>query len=91
MILTIDVGNTSTACGLFEDDECVLRFRRATDINSSSDEIGIFLRSALRENGYDWQKIQKIGCCSVVPAARRRVRRTPGRKPMRSAWASRRT
>lgn len=68
MILTIDVGNTSTACGLFEDDECVLRFRRATDINSSSDEIGIFLRSALRENGYDWQKIKKIGCCSVVPA-----------------------
>ena len=68
MILTIDVGNTSTACGLFENDECVLRFRRATDINSSSDEIGIFLRSALRENGYDWQKIQKIGCCSVVPA-----------------------
>ena len=68
MILTIDVGNTSTACGLFEDDECVLRFRRATDINSSSDEIGIFLRSALRENGYDWQEIQKIGCCSVVPA-----------------------
>ena len=68
MILTIDVGNTSTACGLFEGDECVLRFRRATDINSSSDEIGIFLRSALRENGYDWQKIQKVGCCSVVPA-----------------------
>ena len=68
MILTIDVGNASTACGLFESNECVLRFRRATDINSSSDEIGIFLRSALRENGYDWQKIQKIGCCSVVPA-----------------------
>lgn len=68
MILTIDVGNTSTACGLFEGDECVLRFRHATDINSSSDEIGIFLRSALRENGYDWQKIQKVGCCSVVPA-----------------------
>ena len=68
MILTIDVGNTSMACGLFEDDECVLRFRRATDINSSSDEIGIFLRSALRENGYDWQKIEKVGCCSVVPA-----------------------
>ena len=68
MILTIDVGNTSMACGLFEGDECVLRFRRATDINSSSDEIGIFLRSALRENGYEWQKIEKIGCCSVVPA-----------------------
>ena len=68
MILTIDVGNTSMVCGLFEGDECVLRFRRATDINSSSDEIGIFLRSALRENGYAWQKIEKVGCCSVVPA-----------------------
>ncbi len=68
MILTIDVGNTSTACGLFEGDYCVFRFRRSTDINSSSDEIGVFLRSVLRENGYDWQRIEKIGCCSVVPA-----------------------
>ncbi len=68
MILTIDVGNTSTACGLFDGDECVLRFRKATDINTSSDETGIFLRSVLRENGYDWQNIEKVGCCSVVPS-----------------------
>ena len=68
MILTIDVGNTSTACGLFEGEECVLRFRRSTNINSSSDEIGVFLRSVLRENGFDWKQIKKIGCCSVVPA-----------------------
>ena len=68
MILTIDIGNTSTACGLFDGENCVLRFRRATDINSSSDEIGVFLRSVLRENGFDWQQIEKIGCCSVVPA-----------------------
>ena len=68
MILTIDVGNTSTACGLFEGDKCVLRFRRSTNINSSSDEIGVFLRSVLRENGFDWKKIEKVGCCSVVPA-----------------------
>ena len=68
MILTIDVGNTSTACGLFEGENCVLTFRRSTNINFSSDEIGVFLRSVLRENGFDWQKITKIGCCSVVPA-----------------------
>ncbi len=68
MILTIDVGNTSTACGLFDGEECVLRFRRSTNINSSSDEIGVFLRSVLRENGFDWKQIEKIGCCSVVPA-----------------------
>ena len=68
MILTIDVGNTSTAFGLFEGDNCVLRFRRTTNVNSSSDETGVFLRSVLRENGFDWQKIEKIGCCSVVPS-----------------------
>ena len=68
MILTIDVGNTSTACGLFDGNNCVLTFRRSTNINFSSDEIGVFLRSVLRENGFDWQKITKIGCCSVVPA-----------------------
>ena len=68
MILTIDVGNTSTAFGLFEGDNCVLRVRRTTNVNSSSDETGVFLRSVLRENGFDWQKIEKIGCCSVVPS-----------------------
>ena len=68
MILTIDVGNTSTAFGLFDGDDCVLRFRRTTNVNSSSDETGVFLRSVLRENGFDWQKIEKIGCCSVVPS-----------------------
>ena len=68
MTLTIDVGNTSTACGLFDGENIVFRFRRFTNINSSSDEIGIFLRSVLRENGYDFQQIEKIGCCSVVPS-----------------------
>lgn len=65
--LTIDVGNTSTTFGLFDGEEMVLQFRRTTNISSSSDEIGIFLRTALRENGFDWNQISKIGCCSVVP------------------------
>ena len=59
MILTIDVGNTSTAFGLFDGDKSVLRFRRTTNVNSSSDETGVFLRSVLRENGFDWQQIEK--------------------------------
>lgn len=68
MILTIDVGNTSSTFGLFDDDKNVLQFRKSTNIHSSSDEIGIFMRDALRENGFDWKKITKIGCCSVVPS-----------------------
>lgn len=68
MILTIDIGNTSTTCGLFDGDKLVLQFRRETNIHSSSDEIGVFFRNVLRENGFDWQKITKVGICSVVPA-----------------------
>ena len=67
MILTIDVGNSSTAFGLFDGDKLLLNFRRTTNIASSSDEIGVFLRSVLRENGFDYREITKVGCCSVVP------------------------
>lgn len=68
MILTIDVGNTSSTFGLFDGEKNVLQFRKSTNIHSSSDEIGIFMRDALRENGFDWKQITKIGCCSVVPS-----------------------
>lgn len=68
MILSIDVGNSATSYGLFENEKLIFQFRQTTNINSSSDEIGIFLRSVLRENGFDWKQISKIGCCSVVPS-----------------------
>ena len=68
MVLTIDVGNTSTTCGLFDGDKIVFQFRRETNIHSSSDEIGIFFRTALKENGFDWKQITRAGVCSVVPS-----------------------
>ncbi|MEE1212407.1 MAG: type III pantothenate kinase [Treponema sp.] len=68
MILTLDVGNTQITGGLFEDDKLVLQFRRTTAVGNSSDEIGLFLRSVIRENGFHWQKIDRIGICSVVPS-----------------------
>lgn len=68
MVLTIDVGNTSTTCGLFDGDRIVFQFRRETNIHSSSDEIGIFFRTALKENGFDWKQITRAGVCSVVPS-----------------------
>lgn len=68
MILTIDVGNTSTTCGLYDGEKIIFQFRWETNIHSSSDEIGIFFRTVLKENGYDWKQITKIGVCSVVPS-----------------------
>ena len=36
-------------------------------MRSSSDELGVFLRSALRENGVEPENITNIVICSVVP------------------------
>ena len=67
MILCLDVGNTQIYGGLFDKDKMVLSFRKNSKSGASSDETGIFLRSAIRENGYDPTKISQIAICSVVP------------------------
>lgn len=68
MILTIDVGNTQILGGLFRGDRIVHRFRKVSVPGTSSDELGLFLKSAIRENGFDPDEVRRIGCCSVVPA-----------------------
>jgi type III pantothenate kinase len=67
MILTLDVGNSQIFGGVFQDDRLRLQFRKATKNASSSDEIGLFLKSVLRENDIEPKLIQKIAICSVVP------------------------
>ena len=67
MILCLDVGNTQIYGGLFDKDKMVLSFRKNSKSGASSDETGIFLRTAIRENGYDSSKIRQIAICSVVP------------------------
>lgn len=67
MILTLDVGNTQLYGGVFQDDDLKFQFRFKLGGGSSSDELGVFLRGVLRENGVDPQSITKIALCSVVP------------------------
>ena len=68
MLLAIDVGNTQITGGLFDGEKLVFQFRRTTNMGTSSDEIGIFFRTVIRENGFDCNKSAQIGCCSVVPS-----------------------
>jgi type III pantothenate kinase len=49
MILVLDVGNSQIYCGVFQQEELISQFRYASTGQSTSDEIGVFLRSALRE------------------------------------------
>lgn len=68
MILALDVGNSQIFGGVFDDDGNLgLQFRRSTKSGVSSDELGVFFRSVLRENNLDPSKIKSIGICSVVP------------------------
>ena len=65
MILTLDLGNTHIFGGVFSDGELILRFRKRTRESGTSDEIGLFLKSILRENKIEG--IKSIACCCVVP------------------------
>lgn len=67
MILCLDIGNTQLYGGLYKEDKVIYRFRKAMSKGISSDEIGIFLRSVIKENGFDPSRIERIAYCSVVP------------------------
>ncbi len=67
MLLCLDVGNSQIYCGIYVADKLTLQFRRTSTVRSSSDELGIFLRSALRENSVEPDEIEQIAICCVVP------------------------
>ncbi len=67
MNLCIDVGNSRIYCGIFDEDSILCRFGKATDRNVSSDELGLFLRQAIREKGHHPDEVMSVGFCSVVP------------------------
>lgn len=66
MMLCIDVGNSHIYGGVFNGDELCLRFRHSSK-DSTSDDLGIFLKSVLRENNCSPEAIENIAVCSVVP------------------------
>mgnify|MGYP000710347508 FL=1 len=67
MILCLDVGNSQVYGGLFGDGHLRAQFRRTSLEHSSSDELGVFFRSVLRENKIDPDAVQFIAICCVVP------------------------
>ena len=67
MLLCLDVGNSQVFGGIFEDEHLQLQFRRTSQTKSSSDELGVFFRSVLRENNVDPDFISEVAICCVVP------------------------
>ncbi|MAZ78226.1 MAG: pantothenate kinase [Legionellaceae bacterium] len=67
MILCLDVGNSQIFGGVFEGAAIKLKFRYESNQTSTSDQLGLFLKGVLKENGIDTKKIQHIAISSVVP------------------------
>src|SRR3954471_11430791 len=67
MILCLDVGNSQIFGGVLNDEKILFKFRRTTKVGVSSDELGLFLKTVLRENEIDPAHIRQIAICTVVP------------------------
>ncbi len=67
MILVIDVGNTNTVMGLYEDKKLLDFWRIKTDAQKTSDEFGMMINQLFGFCGYKFSDINSIVVSSVVP------------------------
>lgn len=68
MLLTVDVGNSTTVVGVFEDGQLQHRWRLSTDLYATSDELALRLAGLLRFVGLDLgNDITGAALASVVP------------------------
>lgn len=68
MILTIDIGNTNIACGVYDSDKLVSTFRMATTDIKTEDEYAIIIIQCIEESKLDAKKIDGMIISSGVPA-----------------------
>lgn len=79
MFLAIDVGNTQTTLGLFDDGGSLAHgWRMSTDAAETSDMLHARLWSFLAKDGLDLAAVTEAGVASVVPALERAWRRCLG-------------
>lgn len=67
MLLAIDVGNTNMVFSLFRRDEEAGSFRLMTDLNRTSDEIGLAVCDFFRRFGFHEEELSGVIIASVVP------------------------
>jgi type III pantothenate kinase len=67
MILAFDIGNTETVFGLFASGELLEHWRISSDTERTVDELGLLIRSLVRESGFDLDVVRGAAIGSVVP------------------------
>jgi type III pantothenate kinase len=73
LLLVIDVGNTQTVLGVYEDEKLLAHWRLETAHQQTVDEYGILARNLLQLAGMDSAKIGGVIISSVVPPLDRTV------------------
>lgn len=67
MLLTIDIGNTQIAAGIFKGAELKAHWRLSSKRDRTEDETWILMRSICESNGFDIRETGGIAISSVVP------------------------
>jgi len=67
MLLTIDIGNTNIAFGVFEEERMHATWSIATDIRKTADEYAVLLLNLLPREGLTFADIDSVVICNVVP------------------------
>lgn len=67
MLFVLDVGNTNTVLGVFEDDHLIHEWRIKTDRYKTEDEFGMLIKSLLDHKGISFNHIHGVIISSVVP------------------------
>lgn len=75
MLLTIDIGNTQVALGMFDGDELIGHWRVSTDATATFDEMRWELIGILGMDGFTQEDIGGLCVSSVVPALTGTIRR----------------
>lgn len=67
MIFVLDVGNTNTVLGVFEEDVLKYHWRIETNRNKTADEYGMLIKALIEHEGLSFSDIEGVIISSVVP------------------------
>ncbi|RDW16870.1 type III pantothenate kinase [Oceanobacillus chungangensis] len=67
MLFVLDVGNTNTVLGVFEEDQLKHEWRIKTDRYKTEDEFGVLIKSLFEHRGIGFSDIHGVVISSVVP------------------------
>lgn len=67
MLVVIDVGNSHTVMGVYQEGELIQHWRLSTHLNLTVDECGLFLYNLFLHNNLQYQEVKGMAISSVVP------------------------